>query len=226
MIELQLGGERLQLLPALAAYLPEHHTLLLADVHLGKAQTFRRLGVPVPVGTSLDTLHRLRRLVAQTGARGIVFLGDLLHAKHGLTPATVAAVQTWRQEHAALELTLVRGNHDQRAGDPPPQWHIRCVTEPFELISSGGRSLQPRSGLSLKHHPAPEPGRYVLAGHMHPAAILRGRSPGRLRLPCFHFGPTVGVLPAFGAFTGMHVMPRADGDRVYVVAGDQVHALP
>jgi hypothetical protein len=47
-----------------------------------------------------------------------------------------------------------------------------------------------------------------------------------LRLPCFHFGAEVGVLPAFGAFTGMHVMPRAPDDRVFVVAGDAVRALP
>jgi hypothetical protein len=34
------------------------------------------------------------------------------------------------------------------------------------------------------------------------------------------------VLPAFGAFTGMHVLPRGLGDRVFVVADDAVRALP
>jgi predicted AAA+ superfamily ATPase len=48
-----------------------------------------------------------------------------------------------------------------------------------------------------------------------------GRGPGRLRLPCFHFGPAVGVLPAFGDFTGMHVMPRGPGDRVVRGRGRQ-----
>jgi metallophosphoesterase superfamily enzyme len=70
------------------------------------------------------------------------------------------------------------------------------------------------------------PGAYVLAGHVHPAAVLGGRAQQRLRLPCFHFGPQVGVLPAFGAFTGMHVLPRGPGDRVFVVADDTVRALP
>jgi hypothetical protein len=36
----------------------------------------------------------------------------------------------------------------------------------------------------------------------------------------------VGVLPAFGAFTGMHVVQRQPSERVYVVAGDEVRALP
>jgi metallophosphoesterase superfamily enzyme len=81
-------------------------------------------------------------------------------------------------------------------------------------------------GLALAHHPDPVPGAYVLAGHVHPAARLGGRAHDSLRLPCFHFGPAVGVLPAFGAFTGMHVMTRGPEDRVFVVAGDSVRALP
>ena len=66
----------------------------------------------------------------------------------------------------------------------------------------------------------------MLAGHIHPAAVVAGRGGDRLRLPCFHFGPRVGVLPAFGAFTGMLVMPRKVGDRVYVIGGDTVRTLP
>ena len=46
-----------------------------------------------------------------------------------------------------------------------------------------------------------------------------------LRLPCFHFGEQVAVLPAFGAFTGMHPIEPGDGDRVYAIADDRVVAL-
>ncbi len=227
MIELQLGGHRLQLLAALAAFFPEQHTLLVADVHLGKAQSFRHLGVPVPGGTTGETLGRLSQLVKQTGARAIVFLGDLLHAKNGLTASTLGAVQAWREHHATLELTLVRGNHDRHAGDPPLDWRIHCVTEPLQLPNMRAGASHPITpGLALCHHPVPGDGSYVLAGHTHPAVVLRGRTPGRVRLPCFHFGPDVGVLPAFGAFTGMHVMPRHPGDRVYAVVGDEVVAVP
>ncbi len=44
----------------------------------------------------------------------------------------------------------------------------------------------------------------------------------RLKLPGFWFGPRVGVLPAFGEFTGGAVVTPRPGDRVFVVAGDQV----
>ena len=52
-----------------------------------------------------------------------------------------------------------------------------------------------------------------------------------LRLPCFWFGDeggdhAVGVLPAFGSFTGMHPIERRDGDRIFAVADGVVRALP
>jgi len=214
MVEMLAGGVRLHLLPQRAAYLPEHHTLLVADAHIGKAQSFRRLGVPVPGGTTAETLARLTSAVAHTGAQRVVFLGDLLHSALGRNPDTWAAVAAWRALHTRLQLTLVRGNHDGHAGDPPPEWGVDCVNGPLPL-----------GGLHLAHHPDPSADGYVLAGHIHPAAMVGGRGPGRLRLPCFHFGPHVGVLPAFGAFTGMHVMPRGPQDRVYVIADDCVRPL-
>ena len=213
--ELQVGGARLRLLPQRAAFLPAQRCLLVADVHVGKAVSFRRLGVPVPEATTTETLQRLSQAVRETGAEQIVFLGDLLHSVRWRSAATAAAVAQWRAEHTELALTLVRGNHDRHAGDPPPEWRVRCVDGPLLW-----------DGLALSHHPEPHGEAYVLAGHVHPAAVVSGRGGDRLRLPCFHFGPRVGVLPAFGAFTGMHVMPRGVGDRVYVIGGDTVRALP
>jgi DNA ligase-associated metallophosphoesterase len=213
-MELMAGGALLRLLPERAVYLPEHHTLLVADAHIGKAQSFRRLGVPVPGGTTAATLGRLSRAVAATGAQRVVFLGDLLHSAQARAAAPLQAFADWRTAHAGLALTLVRGNHDDHAGDPP---------------ASLGRALRGRPAApgptGAGHHPAPLAGRYVLAGHLHPAAIVAGRGPGRLRLPCFHFGPAVGVLPAFGDFTGMHVMPRGPDDRVVVIAEDSLRTL-
>ena len=214
MLDVEAGGTMLRLLPQRAVYLPLHRTLLVADAHIGKAVSFRRLGVPVPGGTTSETLNRLSDAVAATGAQHVIFLGDLLHSARSRAAATWAAVARWREVHAGLQLTLVRGNHDSHAGDPPPEWGVRCVDEPLTL-----------SGLALCHHPQAVPGAYVLAGHIHPAVVLGGRAHQRLRLPCFHFSAAVGVLPAFGAFTGMHVMARGEGARVFVVAGDEVRAV-
>jgi metallophosphoesterase superfamily enzyme len=55
---------------------------------------------------------------------------------------------------------------------------------------------------------------------------LGGRAWDHLRLPCFWFGDDVGVLPAFGAFTGMHPIRPGDEERVFAIAGDSVAAVP
>ena len=121
----------------------------------------------------------------------------------------------WRRQHAALELVLVRGNHDDRAGDPPAALGVRAVDEPWPL-----------GPLALCHHPQTVPGAYVLAGHVHPGVVLVGRARQRLRLPCFRFGATLGVLPAFGAFTGLQVVRPTPGEQVYAIADDRVVPLP
>ena len=76
--------------------------------------------------------------------------------------------------------------------------------------------------MRLAHHPRSDPAGYVLAGHLQPCIRLAGRAHDRLRLPCFWFGEAVGVLPAFGTFTGMHPIRPAAGDRVFAIADDHV----
>jgi DNA ligase-associated metallophosphoesterase len=211
---IEVGGEALTLLPERAAFLPQHRVLLVADAHIGKAVSFRRLGVPVPRGTTTETLAALGALATRHGARRIVFLGDFLHSAHAHAPATLAALGRWRAAHPDLELTLVRGNHDDRAGDPPSRLGIESVDEPIAF-----------GGLALCHHPRARAAGYALGGHLHPCVNLSGRAFDRLRLPCFWFGARVGVLPAFGAFTGMHPIRAAAGDRVFVVVDETVAEL-
>jgi uncharacterized protein len=223
MLRIRVADADVVLHPSGAALLSSDQTLLVADAHFGKAVSFRKLGVPVPSGTTAETLDELSKAVADTKARRIVFLGDFLHSRKSHAAGTLAAMGRWRAAHAGLELTLVRGNHDDRAGDPPASLAIRTVDEPLA-----------QGAFALCHHPRAVPGAYVLAGHWHPCISVSGRAFERLRLPCFWFGDdtgelpqhAVGVLPAFGSFTGMHrIEPRA-GDRIFPVAGDVVRAIP
>ena len=209
------GGQPLMLLPEKAIFAAATRTLLVADAHIGKAVSFRSFGVPVPRGTTTETLAVLSLLVERVDARRIVFLGDFLHSARSHAPATMGALARWRGRHRDLDLVLVRGNHDDRAGDPPAYLDIRSVDEPY---------LQ--DGLALCHHPRRLDGHYVLGGHLHPCVNLGGRAFDRMRLPCFWFGESVGVLPAFGAFTGMHPIRPAAGDRVFPVTADAVVAMP
>ncbi|MFM8767052.1 MAG: ligase-associated DNA damage response endonuclease PdeM [Rubrivivax sp.] len=211
-------GRTLHLLPERAAWLPEAGLLMVADVHFGKAASFRRLGVPVPQGTTEANLARLDAVMSRLpGVRKLIFLGDFLHAASGRAPATLRALQVWRERHARLSVTLVRGNHDSRAGDPPAQWGIEVVEEPWV-----------HAGLALCHDPArqPTPPEPALAGHLHPVARI-GRGVEAVRLPCFHARANgVLVLPAFGEFTGGALVRAALGESLYLVAGDRVVPHP
>lgn len=206
-----VAGEELVLCPEQAVYWPRREMLLVADPHFGKAASFRKLGVFVPRGTTLDSTTRLDRLLARFAVRELVFLGDFLHAREGRNDETFNALTRWRASHGTVEMRLVRGNHDKRAGDPPSAVGIECVDGPVL-----------ESPFALAHHPVPVADAYVLAGHVHPCAVLVGPGRQRERLSCFHFTGTVGTLPAFGDFTGCAEVQPAPSDEVWVIAGDAV----
>jgi DNA ligase-associated metallophosphoesterase len=206
-----LAGEELELCAERACFWRARRTLLVADPHFGKAASFRALGVPVPRGTTGDATTRLDALIARLAPERIDFLGDFLHAREGRNAETFAALAAWRASHGAIEMRIVRGNHDRRAGDPPAEVGITCVDGPV---------LEPP--FAVAHHPVGVSGAYVLAGHVHPCAVLVGPGRQRERLPCFLIGADVAVLPAFGEFTGCAEVEPRERDEVWVVAGDRV----
>jgi DNA ligase-associated metallophosphoesterase len=210
-VTISVAGEEIDLLPDYAAYWHGAETLLIADPHFGKAATFRAAGIFVPEETTAMTLTRLDLLLQTTNARRIVFLGDFLHAREGRHPLTLSAIDEWRAANSFVEMLLVRGNHDKRAGDPPESLQIECVDGP---------ALE--GPFALAHHPARVPGAYVLAGHVHPGARLYGAGRERARLSCYWFGRECGVLPAFGEFTGLADVEAEAGDRVWVTTGEEV----
>jgi DNA ligase-associated metallophosphoesterase len=210
----EIAGERLILLAERAVYWEGAGTLLVADPHFGKAAAFRAAGVPVPRGTTTGSLARLDAALARTGARRIVFLGDFLHAREGREAETTRVVGEWRSRNAIIEMLLVRGNHDARAGDPGPEIDMACVDGPVL-----------EAPFVLEHKPVESAAGYVVCGHLHPAARLTGPGRESTRLPCFWVRRGMMVLPAFGEFTGVAEIEASREDRVWVVADGAVLAV-
>jgi DNA ligase-associated metallophosphoesterase len=210
--EVRLGGEDVALLAERALFWPRAGTLVVADLHWGKAATFRAAGIPVPVGATSDDLARLDAALLRTCARRLVVLGDLFHAKAGrIASQTLAELRRWRALRDELEIMLVRGNHDRHAGDPPDDLRINCVNAPAFVPP-----------FVLRHEPTASPEGYTLAGHLHPGIVLAGPALQRERLPCFWLTPRGAVLPAFGSFTGSASVVPEPEDRIFVVAGQEV----
>ena len=209
-----LGGESVLLLADRALFWPRRRTLFVADVHLGKAAAFRAGGVPVPRGATANDLERLGALLVRTAASRLVVLGDLLHAAAGRVPALDAAVRAWRLRHAEIELMLIRGNHDTRAGDPPPDWGVEVVAEPHLAAP-----------FLLCHTPQQPPTGYALCGHVHPGVRVGGEHDA-VRLSCFVLGRRRALLPAFGRLTGLALVTAGPGEQVVAIAGNALFALP
>ena len=214
-LAIQLAGAELWLLAEKAIYYPAERALLIADAHFGKAAAYRKLGQPVPHGTTDDNLRRLDHLLEAYDCQQLIFLGDFLHAPESHATGTLEALEAWRARHAELSITLIRGNHDKRAGDPPAYLNIQVVPEPLLM-----------GPFALQHEPDSHATHHVLAGHVHPAYRLFGRGRQRLRLPCFYLQSHVSLLPAFGAFTGGMNIDRAENAEVYVVGDGAVWQAP
>ena len=210
---IEVAGESMLLLAEKALYWPAQKMLIIADIHFGKAASFRAAGVPVPRGTTSQNLAALDAIMAQHEVGHIMFLGDFLHARAAHASATVAAMLAWRLRHANLKLTLVRGNHDRHAGDPAASLLIDLVDEPFT-----------QGPFAFCHHPDLDTSGYALAGHIHPSFRLSTRFDS-LRLPCFVVGSRRMILPSFGAFTGGFLIAPAVDDSIYVSSGEAVHLV-
>ena len=192
------------------AFAPDSGTLFVADVHIGKASSFRSLGVPVPSGTTSSTLDRLSQALEAFQATHLVILGDFIHARNGKSSDVMNALHAWRERWADVSMTLVEGNHDRFSGLLPSSLRIEVVEEPHRI-----------GPVTACHVPQLIEGTYVLAGHVHPAVVLSGKGRDRLRLPCFweQAGQLL-TLPAFGDFTGMYTISPDKKDRVWPVSGD------
>jgi len=195
---LDVGGERLVALADRALHWPARGRLLIADLHLGKGDVFRRAGIAVPTGGTAHDLARIDALLESTGAHELLVLGDIVHG-----PVPEAAWRTqwlaWRAARPRLRVGVVAGNHDRA---------LRTADLALELLPEVLRD----GGLVLRHDPVPSPDGVVLAGHLHPSFGLPGM---RRRWPGFWWRERAGllVLPAFSAFTGGFRAELEPGER-------------
>jgi DNA ligase-associated metallophosphoesterase len=208
-------GHPLFLLPMGAAFDAETGSLFIADPHLGKSAVFRAAGLGVPDGPDANVLARIGDLIDQTSARSLVILGDVFHARRAKMEPTVSLLSAWRATHARLPWLVVPGNHDR--GVP---WHTWLPG--VEVLAEGDRF----GPWKLAHHPPEFSDEPVLCGHLHPGISFGLARRTKVKAPCFWMRRGVLVLPAIGEFTGLGIIDREPGDRVWLAAGPTVMEVP
>jgi uncharacterized protein len=209
-VELTVGGHPMLALAGRALFWPARSRLILSDLHLGKADTFRRHGMALPTGsTSLD-LERLSTLATATGARELWILGDVLHG--AIAPQSWREQwRAWRDTHASFDIRVLTGNHDTA---------LKAASLDVTML---GAAVD-EDGLAFRHAPEAVTDRHVICGHVHPVKRLPGL-PGRW--PIFWLRHDQTVLPAFSLLTGGFEIDIAKAeDFVACVDTDIVASFP
>lgn len=207
---INVQDQRIKLLSEHAVFVPRSSSLILSDVHLGKAATFQAQGIPVPEGDDDTDLTRISKLVSQTQARQLIIAGDLLHSPTGVSPALVSKLDTWIN-HCSAKVVLVRGNHDRRS----------FAAHPMKSVAS-----LDLDGLHVVHDPDDASDVPSICGHLHPVIHISDKPRTSLRLPCFWISEDRLILPSFGTFTGGHPITPGKNDRVFTALKDRVVELP
>lgn len=187
---------------------------MVADLHIGKSSHFRKNGIAVPGRVNQTNLQRLEGLLNMTTVEHLIILGDLFHSNIN---EEWKQFINWRKQHKQLEVSLVVGNHDildkQNYHTGRINLFKKMKADPFLLVHDLEELEEPEAIDS-----------YILSGHIHPAVKLVGKGRQAMKLPCFYFGETHGVLPAFGGFTGTHLIEPQDSDRVFIIVNGQIMA--
>lgn len=201
-VETEIAGEAVHLLASRALYWVRERRLFLSDLHLGKADVFRRAGIGLPRGGTADDLGRLGDAIAMTAAREVWILGDVVHgAVH--ESAWRRDWLAWRESQPGVAVAALVGNHDRALAGAGLGVHL--LGEAYDA-----------GPFALRHEPTVVPGLHVLSGHLHPCIGVPGL--GARRWPVFWLQPETTVLPAFSEFTGGCQVDASGRDGIVLCA--------
>lgn len=195
--------------PSGALFWEDRSALLISDVHLGKVSHFRKHGVAIPNSAVSINFTRLTEAVDHFNPESVVFLGDLFHSSKN---SEWDLFVEW-SDRCVAELILVAGNHDIIAKEN----YDRIAVKVFKELEI--------DGFLLTHHPTEREGLFNFSGHLHPGVSIRGFGGHHIKLPCFFQKENQMILPAFGEFTGKHIMVPGANDLVYVITKEEVFLI-
>lgn len=183
----------------------------MADLHLGKVTHFRKNGIPVPNAIELENYERLSILLLHYQPAQVYILGDLFHSEYN---SQWTHFEEFLTKFSSINFNLIMGNHDVLN---PYNYNLNNLRVYKEELILGK--------LALTHHPTLYQDYYNLCGHIHPGVKIIGKGKQSMRLASFYFNKKQGILPAFGAFTGLHIMDVKSDDEVYGIIQNEVIKL-
>jgi uncharacterized protein len=213
-IKIEIQGQTLLLLKEKAMLWEEKNILLIADVHLGKANHFRKAGIPINGQIHKDDYENMNELVNKNNPSQVIILGDLFHSEDCCD--WDETMLFFRKLNKSI--LFIKGNHDFLPPNAYMQNEITIIES--ELI------IEP---FIFTHKPIESKDKigelYNLAGHIHPGIQIKGKGRQNILLPCFKFSEKNGILPAFGRFTGLYKISNLKNDKIFALTGEEVVPL-
>jgi len=189
--------------------------MILSDLHIGKTGHFRKSGIGVPPAIIKEDMQRLVDGIQFFKPRQLVIVGDLFHSVENKEHDWFLK---WRNDFAAIDFTLVKGNHDIVAAD----WYTNAR---IEVALQHWQKNNFTFVHQIEDYTPAAADEYVFSGHIHPAVSIKGLGKQSLRFPCFYFTKQYAVLPAFGKFTGTYLVEPAKNEKAFAVVNNSVIPL-
>ena len=212
-------GTEFWLLPQKCIYLPEEATWVIADLHFGKIQHFRKHGIPIPAEAAKNDYQNLIALTQLHPTRRIIFLGDIFHSHYNQEwQKIIALFQDFHQQNIALLLTT--GNHDILHVKHYEVAHLSCCQQ-FQIndiIFLHEPPTHDETGVSIQYELEP----IYMVGHIHPGIIVKGKAKQSMKFPCFAAVDQVIYLPAFGETTGLHCPKWPANAQIWAIVNESI----
>ena len=207
--DIEIRNEKFTLLSQKAVLWKSKSILFLSDLHLGKAQHFRKEGIGIPEAIGEEDYTRLYKLFSDYPTDHVYFLGDLFHSEYN---REWSRVKEMISHFSPTQFHLVIGNHDILSSEDYDSSGIHIVGKTHQINS-----------IKFTHEPPEkEYSEYIFCGHIHPGVSIKGRGRQYLRLPCFYFTENFMILPAFGTFTGVKTLNVSGNRKAFAVVKDKI----
>jgi DNA ligase-associated metallophosphoesterase len=193
----------------------DQKALIVSDLHFGKSGHFRKAGIGVPQNVYKEDLQRLFSLIQFFNPHQLIIVGDMFHSDSN---KELDLFIKWRNDLPGLSVHLIKGNHDiltkkyyADAGITTTEGKLSidkfCFTHDISITCDSDENES----------------QYTFSGHIHPGIGIHGAGRQSVYLPCFYFGETYAVLPAFSKFTGLSKI-RSDNrkDKFFAIVKDEV----
>jgi uncharacterized protein len=199
--------------PQRCIFWEEQQSLIVSDLHLGKTGHFRKQGIAVPQAVYKEDLQRLFSEIQYYKPTQLIIVGDMFHSKEN---RELDLFVRWRNDMPQVEVHLVKGNHDILK----EEWYTNANITLSQQQLCIGEFIFTHDATATNCTGSNQP--YLFSGHIHPGVSIHGVGRQSLTFPCYYFGEQYAVLPAFSKFTGVKVMRKGKGDKLFAIVNQSV----